>query len=145
MKDRFEIHRGSMYNREKVRDFRCASCALHIAAREAQRRSKRLRNERRSHEPQPQLQLRLGVIDHRDPCLVTLDCGCRLTPAPSSYSLYSAVHSRLLPRSVSFSFSTLFSLCGLLRLAREVPINTTNFANSYAGSQSRKFMAEIDL
>lgn len=68
-----------------------------------------------------------------------------LTPAPSSYSLFSAIHSRLLPRSVSFSFSTLFSLCGLLRLAREVPINTTNFANSYAGSQSTKFMAEIYL
>jgi len=65
-----EIRRG-IYNREKVRDFRCASCALHVAARGAQQRS-RLKNERRSHEPQPQLRLIRRHRDYRDPCLVTL-------------------------------------------------------------------------
>lgn len=73
-KDRVEIHRG-IYNREKVRDFRCASCALHVVVRGAQRRSRRLKNERRSHELRPQPQLRLDVIPVY---IVGLGYDCRL-------------------------------------------------------------------
>jgi len=131
MKNRLEIHRG-IYNREKVRDFRCASCALHVVARSAQQRNKRLRNKRRSHELQPQL---LGVIDHSDLCLVTLSYGCRLfqllLPFPC---LPSAIRWRLLSYSLSFSFSTLFFLAVRFRqLKREASINVT-FANSSANS-----------
>jgi len=126
MKNRLEIHRG-IYNREKVRDFRCASCTLHVVARSAQQR-----NKRRSHELQPQL---LGVIDHSDLCLVTLSYGCRLfqllLPFPC---LPSAIRWRLLSYSLSFSFSMLFFLAVRFRqLKREASINVT-FANSSANS-----------